>query len=98
MRQEWHHFVAAEPGARFAGLHARKSAGGRGFLRRAGWWLMGLGLMFAGFVMLFTPGPGILTLALGIACIAGESLAFARRCDRAELRWRERWIRWRKRR
>ena len=95
MRQEWRHFVSAEPGARFAGLHARKSAAGRGLLRRAAWWLMGLGLMLAGFVMLFTPGPGILTLALGIACIAGESAAFARKCDRAEMRWRARWSRWR---
>ena len=97
MRQEWRLFVSAEPGARFAGLHARKSAGGRGVLRRAAWWGMGILLLLAGLVMLVTPGPGILTIALGVACIAGESLAFARGCDRAELRWRERYRRWRDR-
>ena len=41
---------------------------------------------------------GILTLALGVACIAQESLPFARRCDRAELRLREAWAHWRARR
>ena len=98
MREEWKHFVEAEAGSRFERLHARKSAGGRGFARRLMWWCMGVLLMIAGFVMLFTPGPGVLTLALGVACIAQESLPFARRCDRAELGVRATWKRWRARR
>ena len=95
MREEWRHFVGARAGTRFVRLHERKSAAGRGIARRLAWWLMGFALTLAGFVMLFTPGPGILTLALGIGCIAGESLAFARKCDRTELRLRERWRCWR---
>ena len=97
MRQEWRLFIAAQAGARFAALHERKS-GSRGFARRLAWWAMGFALMAAGFVMLFTPGPGILTLALGVACIAQESLPFARKCDHAELRLRDAWARGRARR
>ena len=95
LRQEWKRFLDADPGTRFAHLHARKEAAGRGLVRRIAWWGMGAVLLAAGFVMLFTPGPGLLTLALGVACIAQESLPFARKCDRAELRLRAAWRRWR---
>ena len=98
LRQEWRHFVDAGPGTRFQLLHERKRAGGRGFMRRLFWWSAGALLSLAGLVMLFTPGPGILTLALGVACIAQESLPFARRCDRLELRLRRHYSRWRSRR
>lgn len=98
MREEWRHFVRAEAGTRFARLHERKNADGRGLARRLAWWGMGVVLIAAGVVMLFTPGPGLLTFALGIACIAQESLPFARRCDYAEMRLRGAWERWRARR
>jgi hypothetical protein len=98
LREEWRHFVDAAPGNRFQLLHGRKRAGRGGLARALFWWSAGFVLMVAGFVMLFTPGPGILTLALGIACIAQESLPFARRCDRFELRLRRHYSRWRSRR
>ena len=98
MRQEWRVFIAGEPGTRFARLHASKHARGRGLARRVAWGCAGVALVLAGIVMLFTPGPGLLAIAFGLACIAQESLPFARRCDRAELTIRERYARWRARR
>jgi hypothetical protein len=98
LKEEWRAFVRAEAGTRFARLHERKQAGRRGWWGRLAWWGMGVALMLAGLVMLVTPGPGILTLALGAACIAQESLPVALRCDRAELRLRAAWARWRSRR
>lgn len=98
MRREWRLFAAAEPGTRFAALHQRKAVGRHGWVRRFAWWCTGGALMLAGFVMLFTPGPGLLAIAFGIACIAQGSLPFARRCDSAELRLRERYARWRAKR
>ena len=98
MRREWRQFVDADAGVRFARLHERKRATGRGFARRMAWWGMGVVLILAGLVMLVTPGPGLLTLALGVACIAQESLPFARKCDRMEVRLRKAWRRRRERR
>ena len=98
MRQEWRRFIAAPPGTRFAALHEREHAGPRGMAQRLAWWCTGCVGILAGFVMLFTPGPGLLALAFGIACIARESLPFARKCDRAEVRLRQRYARWKARR
>lgn len=98
LKREWKGFVDAEAGTRFARLHERKESSGRGWWRRLAWWGIGLALVLAGLVMLFTPGPGLLTLALGMACIAQESLPFARKCDTTELRLRAAWARWRSRR
>lgn len=49
----------------------------------------GLALMLAGLVMLVVPGPGWLTLFLGLGLVAGESLPTARLMDRAEVRGRK---------
>ena len=98
MRQEWRRFIAAAPGTRFIALHEREHAGRRGIVQRIAWWCTGCLLVLAGFVMLFTPGPGLLAMAFGIACIAHESLPFARKCDRAELWLRGRYARWKARR
>ena len=81
-------FIACDPGTRFERLHQRKKRDGRSFARRLFWWAAGVLLVLAGFVMLFTPGPGLLSIAFGVACVAQQSLPFARRCDRAELRLR----------
>lgn len=98
IRREWNAFVEAPAGERFARLHERKQRDGKRLVQRLFWLGMGVLLMLAGFVMLFTPGPGLLGIAFGIACIAQESRGFARKCDRAELRVRSAWERWRGRR
>lgn len=88
LRREWRLFIACPPGSRFAELHERKRVSGRGWGSRLFWWSTGVILVVAGFVMLFTPGPGLLTMAFGVACIAQESMRIARSCDRLELRLR----------
>ena len=40
--------------------------------------IVGFCLLFAGFVMLFSPGPGSLTMALGLGLLAAE-FVWARR-------------------
>ncbi len=40
--------------------------------------IVGFCLLFAGFVMLFSPGPGWLTIALGLGLLAAE-FVWARR-------------------
>lgn len=45
--------------------------------------------MLTGLVMLITPGPGWVTLFLGLGLVAGESLPTARLMDRAEVRGRK---------
>ena len=97
LRQEWRHFIACPSGQRFERLHQRKSGDGKSFARRLFWWGAGVLLILAGIVMLVTPGPGLLSIAFGIACLAQESLPFARRCDRLELRLRAACSRWRAR-
>lgn len=94
MRAEWRLFVDCEPGSRFERLHERKRRHGRAFGQRLFWWFAGVLLILAGIVMLVTPGPGLLSIAFGIACLAQESLRLARRCDRAEMRLRGAVARW----
>ncbi|HYC38395.1 MAG TPA: PGPGW domain-containing protein [Usitatibacter sp.] len=98
LRREWRYFIDCDAGTRFERLHERKRRDGRGFARRAFWWAAGVLLILLGFVMLFTPGPGLLGIAFGIACLAQQSLPLARKCDRWEVRLRRSWSRWRSRR
>lgn len=97
LRQEWRHFIQARPGSRFALLHERKRRGEASLARRLFWWSSGVLLILAGIVMLVTPGPGLLSIAFGLGCLAQESLAVAQKCDGFELRLRAAWQRWRAR-
>lgn len=89
LRHEWRSFIGYAPGTRFEQLYERKRRDGGHLAARAFWVFAGFALIAAGFVMLFTPGPGLLAIAFGAACLARESLPFARKCDRAEVRLRE---------
>jgi hypothetical protein len=55
----------------------------------------GVLLSLVGVFFLAVPGPGIPILAVGLALIAQESAALARWLDRAELRLRRLWRRFR---
>ncbi len=46
--------------------------------------IMGILVLLAGLVMIVTPGPGWLTILLGVIIIACVSYRFARRMDRFE--------------
>ncbi len=75
-------------------LRREEGAGSLG--GRLACWCGGLAAIAAGVVMIFTPGPGLLTIAFGAALLARESGAVASGCDRLELRLRGAWRRLRR--
>src|SRR6186713_1197898 len=94
IKLEWRKFVAEPPGSRFERHYERKREAEMGLLGRATWIAAGVFFMLAGFVMLFTPGPGLLAIGFGITCLSQESRRLARFCDRTELRIHGAWTRW----
>ena len=96
IRGEFRRFLQDAPGARFARRYEAKRDSG--WMARLAWLAAGIVFILAGFVMLFTPGPGLLALGFGLTCLAQESLALARWCDRLEMRLRAAWARWRAKR
>jgi hypothetical protein len=97
IKQEWRRFAAEPPGERFERHYERKRALEGGLMGRCMWIAAGVLFMLAGIVMLFTPGPGLLAIGFGVTCLSRESRRLSRACDRAELRIREWWARWRAR-
>lgn len=85
--QDWEAFKASPPGRRFQDMHKRREeeGGKSSTVRRI--FLLGVGLVLtaAGIFFLFFPGPGTVTLFIGIALIAGQSLFVARCVDRLEV-------------
>jgi Flp pilus assembly protein TadB len=89
-RAGWRGFSGGRVGHRFRDrYHRRRSSGERSRLSTALMLSGGLALMLAGVVMLITPGPGWISLFLGLGLVAGESLPTARLMDRAEIRGRK---------
>lgn len=98
IKKDWRLCAQDTPGERFARRYERKRREAPGLMGRIAWVLTGLFFVLIGFVMLFTPGPGLLALGFGATCLAQESRALARRCDAAEMRlrgWYARFRRWR---
>lgn len=92
-RQNWRLFRLSAPGRRFQDWYwhrCRLRTCRQSPYRRLLTMLTGLAITVAGAVMLLTPGPGWLVIAVGGAVLAGESLWVARVCDAQELRLR-RW-------
>ena len=95
IKEEWRRFAAEPPGERFERHYERKREQEQGALGRAMWIVAGVLFVLAGIVMLFTPGPGLLAIGFGVTCLSRESRRLARGCDRAEMRCRAAWSRWR---
>lgn len=83
---EWHDLRADAPGEPFR--HHYERARRHSHLRRIVGGLFGVILVAAGFVMLFIPGPGILTAIFGLALLSSQSHWLASTMDRAEPRLR----------
>ena len=83
------------PGRRFQERYRRNMSSERGRVARCACILAGIGLTLVGLFFLAVPGPGIPILAVGLALIAQESAAAARLLDKAEIRLRRLWKRWR---
>ena len=97
IRREWRVFAGEAPGERFERHYERKRQDDRTLAGRVMWISAGILFVLAGIVMLFTPGPGLLAIGFGVTCFAQESRRVARGCDRAEMRIRRAWVRWRDR-
>lgn len=90
LRAVWRGFSGGRVGHRFRDrYHRRRRDGERSGLSTALALTGGLALMLAGLVMVIMPGPGWITLFLGLGLVAGESLPTARLMDRAEVRGRK---------
>ncbi len=83
---EWHALRDDEPGERFR--HHYERARKHSHARRILGALVGVLLVAAGLIMLFIPGPGILTAIFGFALLSSQSRWLASAMDRAEPRLR----------
>ena len=85
----WHQLRDAEPGHRFREQHERTQSRPTAVKLALG--AAGCILIAGGIAMLFIPGPGLLTIALGLAFVASRSYRLAAALDRGEQRvllWR----------
>lgn len=82
-RGEWRRFRDDVPGRRFSNYRRRMHARGSRVLRACGI-VCGLVLVAAGIAMCFLPGPGVVTILLGLALVGGESRRLAGWLDRLE--------------
>jgi len=97
LRAHFRAFLASRSGTRFRRQHRRRQA--RPHPVRTVLAVIGGVLVFlVGIVMLVTPGPGLLVMAIGAALVAGESLLVARTLDRLDFHASAHWARWRARR
>jgi len=97
LRARFRAFLAGRSGTRFRRQHRRRQA--RPHVLRTILAVIGGVLIFLiGIVMLVTPGPGLLVMAVGAALVAGESLLVARLLDRADFWANVHYARWRRRR
>ncbi len=82
-RHEWRRFRDDQPGRRFRHYRKRLHENGSRTLRVAGL-AVGIVLVLAGIAMCFLPGPGAVTILLGLAMLGGESRRLAGWLDRLE--------------
>jgi hypothetical protein len=93
----WDRFVHAKPGRRFQDRYRRMREGKGSTWKRCVVFCSGILLALVGLFFMAVPGPGIPILAVGLALLAQESAALARALDRAEIKLRRLWKRFRRR-
>jgi hypothetical protein len=91
----WERFTHSPPGRRFQERYQRRQQENSGAWKRCAFVGAGIILSVVGIFFMVIPGPGIPILALGLALIAQEFAVLARWLDRAELKLRRLWKRWR---
>lgn len=95
--RSWDRFVHATPGRRFQERYQRIREEKGSAWKRCLVFCLGIVLILVGLFFMVVPGPGIPIVAVGLALVAQESAALARALDRAELRLRRLWKRFRQR-
>ncbi len=91
MKGSWQQFRQGKPGHRFQDRYRRnqQSSGGKFSFRKIVNIVGGSAIALAGVFLLAAPGPGWLTLVVGLGMVSGELSPVARALDWAEvnLRW-----------
>ncbi len=98
MNDQWRAFAAMRCGRRFQQRNRARRERKAGLVRKTLVISLGVIIILAGIAMLVLPGPGILTMIIGAALIAEESVFAARLLDRADLWITRRVVAWRQRR
>ena len=90
LKQHWREFSESKPGHRFQERYRRRQQAGRGhILKRVFLIVFGAVLALGSLFLAPLPGPGFVTVFLGLAILAGELLPAARFLDWAEVRLRK---------
>ena len=93
-RGGWQRFRASRPGHRFQERYRRRQRGGGGRLGSVLYVVGGAVIAIASLLLAPLPGPGMLTVLLGLGMVAGEFRPGARLLDWGEVRARRlaRWV------
>jgi hypothetical protein len=87
-KRSWRHFTSSKPGDRFQVRYYYRKQSGPGRLSRFFNIVVGSVLVIFSAFFGWAPGPGIVTLVIGLAMVGGEFLTVARFLDWGEVRLR----------
>jgi hypothetical protein len=87
-RRSWQLFKSSKPGDRFQVRYYRRKQSGAGRFSRIINVVVGSILVVVSAFFGWAPGPGIVTLVVGLAMVGGEFLPVARSLDWAEVELR----------
>lgn len=93
LKETWQKIQRDPPGKRFRRQFRRRHASRQGIFKRILFMGSGSVLGTLGLIMLFTPGPGIFFVFVGLGLIAQESLMLAIILDKFEVALRK-WVDW----
>ena len=91
LRRRWQRIKQIPPGKRFQEryYYRQNKRQQRSRLQKIALMLFGVAVILVGMFLWFVPGPGWLTIFVGAAIIAGESLTVARLLDWVEVKLRK---------
>ncbi len=87
-KRSWRHFKKSKPGDRFQVRYYYRKQSGPGRLSRIFNIVVGSVLVIVSTFFGWAPGPGVVTLVIGLAMVGGEFLIVARFLDWSEVRLR----------
>ena len=87
-KRSWRFFTSSKPGDRFQVRYYRRKQSSPGQLSRIFNVVVGSTLAIVSTLFGWAPGPGLLTLVIGLMMVGGEFLTVARFLDWAEVRLR----------
>ena len=87
--RSWRHFKSSKPGDRFQVRYYYRKQSAPGRLSRVFNIVVGSALAIVSAFFGWAPGPGLLTLVIGLAMVGGEFLTVARFLDWSEVRLRK---------